>query len=114
LGPEFPNGPVLASLASAHRSSRQKVAPKAAHPNAIGFAREIQREQDARNPVVVDSSNEIQAGTGARELARVIEKSLEPVTRYLYFGVFWSVSLMYTSTGRQSSICRLVRIESPF
>jgi ATP-dependent Clp protease ATP-binding subunit ClpA len=35
------------------------------------------------NPVMVDASREIQPGTGARELDRIIEKSLVPITRFL-------------------------------
>lgn len=50
---------------------------------AVGLARALQREQEALNPLVVDSANEIQPGTGARELSRIVEKSLEPVTRYV-------------------------------
>lgn len=76
----------FAGLLAKQAASRTKGGPS----NRIGFVSEIQRARDALNPVVVDSGHEIQPGTGARELKRILAKSLEPVTRTLLEGK-WKV-----------------------
>ncbi len=65
-------------------AQQENISRKPTSSKPIGFAHMIQKDKAPSNPLMTDSSNEIQAGTGAREMTRIFEKSLEPITRHLF------------------------------